>query len=140
MTVDQVDDVLVDLAAQYHLHDIHGLRVGNAHAVDEVALDGQALEQITDLRPAAVNHHRVDAHCFHQHDVARKAGFQLFALHGVAAVLDNQRLADKAANVRQRFGKDLGYIRGGIAFEGHSGLQSKGKTIKMAGRGPAQLS
>src|ERR1700712_800332 len=125
VTVDQVDDVLVDLAAQDHLYNVHGLGIGDAHAVDEMAFDGQALEQIANLRTAAVNDHRVDAHCLHQHDVAREAGFQLFALHGVAAVLDHQRLADEASDVRQRFGKDLGGIGCGITFEGHLGSTQK---------------
>src|SRR5471030_1350697 len=70
MTVDRVEDVLVQLAAVDHFHHVHGLRVSHAHAIDEVALDRQTLEQIADLRDAAVNHYRVDAHGFHQHDVA----------------------------------------------------------------------
>nr|GFD60544.1 hypothetical protein [Tanacetum cinerariifolium] len=53
VTVDQVDDVLVDLATEDHLHHVHGLRIGDAHAVDEVAFDVQALEQVADLRAAA---------------------------------------------------------------------------------------
>ena len=97
--------------------------VSHAHAIDEVALDRQTLEQVADLRAAAVNHHRVDADGFHQHDVAGEAGFQLLAFHRVAAVFDHQRLADIAANVRQRFGQDLGGVGGGFAFEGHSGLR-----------------
>ncbi|MNK97895.1 hypothetical protein D3C87_1182440 [compost metagenome] len=123
MTVDQVDDVLVDLAAEDHFHHVHGRGVGDAHAVDEMALDRQALEQVTDLRAATVNHHRVDAHGLHQHDVAGEAGFQLLAFHRVAAVFDHQCLADITADVRQRFGQDLGGVGGGFAFEGHSGLR-----------------
>ena len=44
MLVDQVDDALVDLAAEHHFHHVHGGGVSDPHAVDEVALDGQALE------------------------------------------------------------------------------------------------
>ncbi|MCY1422687.1 hypothetical protein D9M71_383790 [compost metagenome] len=123
MAVDQVDDVLVHQAAEDHLDHVHGLRVGDAHAIDEVAFDRQALEQITDLRAAAMHDHRVDADRFHQHHIAGKTGFELFALHRVAAVFDHQGLADKAANVRQRFGQNLGDMGGGIAIEGHAGLQ-----------------
>ena len=39
--VDEADDVLVDLAAQHHLDDVHGLVVGDAHALDELALLAQ---------------------------------------------------------------------------------------------------
>ncbi len=123
MTVDQVDDVLVDLAAQDHFHHIHGLRVGHAHAIDEVAFDRQALEQVTDLRATTVYDHRVDAHGLHQHDVAGEAGLELLAFHRVAAVFDHQGLADVASDIRQRFGQDLGGVGGGFAFEGHSGLR-----------------
>ncbi|MCY1543390.1 hypothetical protein D9M68_792070 [compost metagenome] len=123
MAVDQVDDVLVHLAAQDHLHHVHGLRVGHAHAVDEVALDGQALEQVADLRAAAVHHHRVDADGLHQHHVAGEAGLQLIAFHGVAAVLDHQGLADEAADIGQRFGQDLGDLGSSVEAEGHAGLQ-----------------
>ncbi|MNP08124.1 hypothetical protein D3C76_1001810 [compost metagenome] len=122
VAVDQVDDVLVDLATQHHLHHVHGRRVGDAHAVDEVAFDRQALEQVADLRATTVDHHRVDAHSLHQHDVAGEAGLELLALHRVAAVLDHQGLADKAADVRQCFGQNLGYMGSGIAIEGHAGL------------------
>jgi len=123
VAVDQVDDFLVHMAAQHHFHHIHGLRVGHAHAVDKMALDGQTLEQIADLRAATVDYDRVDTHGLHQHDVTGKAGFQVIVLHSVAAVLDHQRLADVTANVGQRFGQNLGDVGGGITFEGHSGLR-----------------
>ena len=57
-----------------------------------------------------------------QHHVAGEAGFQLLALHRVAAVLDHQGLADKASDIRQRFGQYLGDMGSGIAIEGHAGL------------------
>ena len=38
VTVDEVDDILVDLAAEHHLDHVHGLFVGDAHALDELAL------------------------------------------------------------------------------------------------------
>src|SRR5690606_14670608 len=97
--VDQADDALVDLAAEHHFHHIHGLAVGHAHAVDEAAFDIQPLEQIANLRTAAMHDHRIDADGLHQHDVAGEAGFQLLAFHRVAAVLDHQRFADESANV-----------------------------------------
>jgi hypothetical protein len=33
--IDQVDNVLVDLATEHHLDDFHRLSVGDAHALDE---------------------------------------------------------------------------------------------------------
>ena len=119
--VDQVDDALVDLAAEDHLHHVHGGGVGDAHAVDEMALDRQALEQVADLRAAAVHDHRVDADGLHQHDVAGEALLELLAFHGVAAVFDHQGLADEAADVGQCFGEYLGDVGGGIYVRGSCG-------------------
>ena len=53
--VDQADDALVDLATEHHFDHIHRLAVGYPHAFDEVTFDVQALEQVADLRPAAVH-------------------------------------------------------------------------------------
>src|SRR5690606_11369949 len=131
MLVDQIDDAFVDLAAQHHFHHIHGLRVGHAHAVDKVAFDVQALEQVADLRAAAVHHHRVDADRLHQHDIAGEAGFQLLAFHGVAAVLDDQRLADEATDIGQRFGQDLGELGGSFTAEGHAGLRKSERQLEI---------
>ena len=70
--IDQVDDALVHQAAQYHLHDIHGLRVSDSHAIHEAGFDIELLQQAANLRAAAVNHHRINANFLHQHDVASK--------------------------------------------------------------------
>ena len=47
--------VLVDLAAQHHLDDIHGFRVRIAHTVDKFAFLADFLQHRADLRTAAVN-------------------------------------------------------------------------------------
>ena len=39
IAVDGGDDFLVDAAAQHHFNDIHGLGIGDAHAVDEFGLN-----------------------------------------------------------------------------------------------------
>src|SRR5690606_30275070 len=116
--VDQIDDALVDLTTEDHLHHVHGRGVGDPHAIDEAALDAQALEQVADLRTAAVHDHRVDADRLHQHDVAGEASLELLALHGIAAVLDHQGLAHETTDVGQGLGKDPGYL-GGIVTVGH---------------------
>ncbi len=38
MLVDQVDDVLVDLAPEHHFDDFHGFGIGDAHTLNEFAL------------------------------------------------------------------------------------------------------
>ena len=64
MLIDQVDDVLVDLATEHHLHQVHGFRIGHAHALDELALLADAGQQALDLRSPAMHHHRVHADQF----------------------------------------------------------------------------
>ena len=71
--VDQVDDVLVHLAAEHHLDDFHGFGIGDAHALDELALLADAGQQVLDLRAAAVHDDDVEADQFEQHDIAREA-------------------------------------------------------------------
>jgi hypothetical protein len=50
--VDERHDVLVDEAAQHHLDHVERLLVGDAHALDELALLAELLQQRADLRPA----------------------------------------------------------------------------------------
>ena len=63
----------IDLAAEHHLDDFHGLGVGDAHALDELALLADAGEDGLDLRAAAVDDHRVEAHQLEQHHVVGEA-------------------------------------------------------------------
>src|SRR5690606_9932626 len=116
LAVDEVDDFLVDCAAQHHLDHVHGLGVGDPHAADKTALPPQALQQPANLRTAAVHDHRIDADQFHHHDVAGEAVLEVLGRHGMAAVLDHHGLAAEALDVRQRFDQnvsDLGCRRCG---------------------------
>ena len=54
--------VLVHLAAEHLLDHVHGLVVGVAQAVHELGLLAHLLQHLVDLRPAAVDHHHMDAH------------------------------------------------------------------------------
>jgi hypothetical protein len=110
VAVDEVDDLLVDQAAQHHLHHVHGLGVGDAHPLHELALLADALQQVADLRAAAVHHHRVDAHQLHQHDVAGEAALEVFVHHGVAAVLHHHGLAAEALDVGEGLAQYMGDV------------------------------
>ena len=110
--VDQADDLLVELA-QHHLDDVHHAIVGDAHALAELALDAHLLQQIADLRAAAVNDDGIHPDELQHHDVAREARLQLRLDHRVAAVLDDDRLVVEALDVGQRLGKNL-RLHGGI--------------------------
>src|SRR5690554_784724 len=107
--VDLVDDTFVDQAAEYHLHHVHGLGIGDSHAVDEARFNIEFFQQFTDLRPAAVYHHGIDADFFHQHHVTGKGVDQGIFSHGIAAVLDDDGLAGEALDIRQGFGEHLHY-------------------------------
>ena len=67
---------------------------------------------------------RIHADQLEQHDVAREAFLQLLVGHGVAAVLDDDRLAVEALDVRQRLGEDFRFVGSGGAGEGHDGRGS----------------
>ena len=105
--VDQVDDLLVDLAGQDHLHHVHGALVGDPEAVHEPGGDVHLGQHLADLGPAAVHHHRVDAQVLEERDVLGEGGLQLRLLLGGAAVLDHQGLPLKGAHVGQGFQQDL---------------------------------
>uniref|UniRef100_A0A8R7QUF1 Uncharacterized protein n=1 Tax=Triticum urartu TaxID=4572 RepID=A0A8R7QUF1_TRIUA len=120
---DEGDELLVDLADQHHLDDLHGERVGDAEAVAELRLDADALQPGVDLRAAAVHEHGAQADAGEQDQVADHRRLQLRRLHGRAAVLDHHRLAleplDEGERLRQdvhaaqRRGRGLRWRRGG---------------------------
>ena len=116
--VDQADDFLIELA-QYHFDDVHDLLVGHAHTLAELAVDAHRLQQIADLRTAAMHDHRIHADELQHHHIARETGLEGGLGHGVAAVLDHDRLVVKALDVRQRFGKDLRFEGGRCGLDRH---------------------
>ena len=63
------DDLAVHLADERHAHDVDGLRVGDAPAVDELRLLAEPAHQLGDLRTAAVHDDRVHPDETHEHDV-----------------------------------------------------------------------
>ena len=109
--VDGRDELRVDLADEHHPGDVDGLGVGDPQPVAELGRLAQPLHQRADLRPAAVDDDGADADEAHQHDVL---GEQVEGVvvgrpgEGVAAVLDDHRLAGEAPDVRQRLDEDVG--------------------------------
>ncbi len=108
--LDELDDLAIDLAAEHHLDDFHRLVVGDAQAVDEGRLLADARERRLDLRTAAVDDHRPHADVLEQHDVDREGGLEGIVLHRVAAVLDDDGLAQEAPHVGQRLDQDPGLV------------------------------
>src|SRR3546814_21036939 len=60
LQIERRDHRLVDEPAEHHLDDIHGLRVGDANAFDELALLAEPTQLRTTLR-AGTRHDRMEA-------------------------------------------------------------------------------
>ena len=108
---DEIDERLVDLSGEHHLHDVGGLGVRDAQTVDKLRLLAELLQHIRDLGPAAVHEHDLHSDEREQHDVAHDGVLELFADHGVAAVFDDDDLAAVFLNVGQRVDEYLCALR-----------------------------
>ena len=106
--VDQPDDLLVDLADEDHLDDLHRLLVGDPHPAHEARLLAEALHERADLRAAAVDDHRPDPDEAQQDHVLGELLLQVGLLHRCAAVLDDEGLALERPDVGQRLHEGLG--------------------------------
>ena len=110
VAVDQPDHLFVDLADQDHLDDRHGLGIGDAHAADEFGDDPVLLQGLVDLRPAAMDDHRIEADVLEEDDILGEGLLEPLVRHGVAAVLDDDRRIGETLDVRQRLHQHLGFI------------------------------
>ena len=110
LVTDQPDDLLVDLAAEHHLDDVHRGLVGDAKPGDERRADAHLLERGVDLRPAAVHHDHLDADVAKQANVLGEARLELGVDHGVPAVFDDERAPVKAPDVGKRLVQDGGFL------------------------------
>ena len=72
--VDQTHNILLNFAAQYPFHHLHGFSIGHAHPLNKLALFTQAVEHGFNLGAAAMHHHGVDTHQLKQHHVFSKVG------------------------------------------------------------------
>src|SRR5713101_8288885 len=100
--VDQPDDLLVDLAHEHHLDDLHRLGIRYPHPAHEFRLLAQALHESPDLRASAVDDHRPHPGQPEEEDVAGELLLEVGLLHGRAAILDDQGLALEVADIGQR--------------------------------------
>ena len=86
--------------------------VGDPQAADEVDSIPSAAGELADLRSAAVDHDRAQAHEVQQGDVGRERPLELLVDHGVAAVLDHDGLAVEARDPRQGLAQHRGLVLG----------------------------
>ena len=129
--LNQVDDVLVDQAAEDHLYHIHGFLIGDAHALNKFGFLAQPFQQTADLWTPAVDDDRVEPHLFEHHYITGETVFQFVVLHGVAAILDHHRGAGKALNVGQRLDQNPGGIVGTVGVHYVSLGSSVSRELKV---------
>ena len=125
VVVDGSNQLLVDLAAQYLAHDVHGGR--RSHALAVLKLDGNVVvaERLVDSLAAAMHDDGAHTDDLEQNDVAHHVAAQLLINHGGSAIFDNNRLAGQVLNPRQCFEQQLrgcfvGFARTTIACEFHN--------------------
>ena len=107
MPADEAHDLLVDLADEHHLGDLHGRLVGHPVPVDEPRLHAEPLHVPADLGAAAVHDDRLHADEAQQHDVLGELLAQTRRGHRRAAVLDHHGRAPEPADVRHRLEQRL---------------------------------
>ena len=126
--VDQTHDGLLHLAAQDPLDHRHGLGIGHPHALNELTLLTQTLQQLLDLWTSPVHHHRAYACELQHHHVFGKRLLQGGIGHGVATVLDDHGFAMAAAQSGQGTGQGVGPVLSGDGGSGgrfgHGGATS----------------
>ena len=101
-------------------------------------LDAELLQHGADLRPAAVNDHRIDAGLLEQNHVAREVALLGLVPHRVSAIFHDDRRLVVAQHVRQRLHQDFGlFLRAGLKRSRSWSLREKGRAL-LAGRSGAR--
>ena len=106
-------DLLVDLADEHLLDDVHRRRIGDAHAAHELRRDAGLLarrRRSTGPPPCTITGLHADV--LEERDVLRERVLELVVLHRVPAVLDDEHLAGEALDERQRLDQHVGLLDG----------------------------
>ncbi len=118
--IDVADQLLVDRTGQHHLDNLDGGAVGDAQPGGEFRLDAEPLQHGGDLRPAAMDHHRIDGGLLQQHDIARERLGGLLRPHRVATIFDDDGFLVILLHMGQRFREDTGLLeRADLGRVGH---------------------
>src|SRR6202521_4532063 len=104
--VDEPDDFLIEFT-KHHLDHVHRLVIGHSHPAAEYALDTHLVEQIGDLRSAAMDKDRAHPDQPEHRDVAPEGCFEGGLGHRVSAILDDEGFAVETPYVGERFRQDL---------------------------------
>ena len=109
--VDQADEFAADLPEQHHPHDVHHLGRGDPEAAAELTCQCRAFQHGTDLRAAAVHHHRVHADRAQERHVGGEGRLEHVVDHRVAAVFHHDELVAELLQPRQCLGEDVRLLR-----------------------------
>ena len=101
MVLQKLHQIFVDLSSEDHLHNVDRLLIRDAHPADKPALLADFFQHGTDLRPAAVHQHHIDAHELHQNDVAHHGVLQVVVYHRVPTIFDDHGLSRVFLDIRQ---------------------------------------
>ena len=116
LLIDLSHDLLVDFAHKNHLNDIHGGFIRHPHAIYKVRRNPHFLQDRSDLRTAAMDHHRMQAYKFHQGDITGKVLLETLINHGVPAVFDNDSLSVETTDIRKGLNEYVGNSGGHWSF------------------------
>ena len=111
--VDERNDFLIHQPAQHHFHHVQRLVVGDAHALDKLALLADFLKRAIDLRATSMHDDRVHADQLQERDVFGEVFLQRHLRHRVAAVFDDDVLVPEAADIGQRLNQHFGLLSRG---------------------------
>src|SRR5680860_1557685 len=108
VAVQRRDDPTVHLADQGHPGNVDRLGVGDPQAVDELRLLAEPAHERGDMRTSPVHDDGIHPHEAHEHDVLCEETREVWIVHGVAAVLDDDGTATELTDVRERLRQDVG--------------------------------
>ena len=111
MLVHSAHELLVHLADQGHLHDLHGLFGSDAQSIDEFNIYAEAFHIPRDVRATAMNDDRIHPHDLEHDDVRHDRIAQFRIDHGSSTVFDHDGLARLILDIRERFDEHLCGVR-----------------------------
>ncbi len=103
MTVDQIDNIFINLADQNHLDNIHSILISNPHPLNKRAFDSHSFQNLTDLGATAVNNYRINTNKFKQSDILGERLLQFLVNHGMPAIFNDECFTVKFLDKGQGF-------------------------------------
>ena len=109
-TIQLCHKVLVDLAAQDRLDNIHGGLIGIAQAIHKMRLVADLLQHVGNFRTAAMDNDHTDTNQMQQDNILHNCLAQLLGNHSITAVLHHDGLAGKLLDIGQCLDQSLGLL------------------------------